>query len=227
MDLLIDNKAFFEVNKISNVKTFLKRLGDYKVVNGQLEGKILVDVDYYDISMVENFTTCMLDFKVLVPSEYEVESVNLRDLNIEVIDNQGINCIYQLQLFVNEKVEDKEVQYESKSEENVAIGKEEIVENEEIKQEIQEEYDQKLMDSLEERNDNKVEIISTSSSNDERGFLSFFDSFPSNYAKTKTIRVNDASELNKLSVEYNIALEELYKGYDEVRKTVIIKNATK
>ena len=72
-------------------------------------------------------------------------------------------------------------------------------------------------------NERNVKIIETKGNGNELDFLSFFDQSLSSYYKIKTIYNADEKELNKISKEYNISIEELLKGYDRKNKCVIFK----
>lgn len=243
MELNILESIFFAISKITQVKTYNKRLGNYSVEDDILTGKIYVDIDYYDFKMDEIFVTKEIDFTIILKENMEIENVEVSGLKLEVIDNQGINCYYEVVLSAK--------MIERKKEDFQEISKKETLINENLKQEIKENYDNLLTESLEKRKDEeeevetmvivekeeeligetieleeenykKVEIISTVDDKDERGFLDFFDNSRTNYKIIKKIKVIDESSLNKISKDYNISIDELYTKYDKENSCVTI-----
>ena len=72
-------------------------------------------------------------------------------------------------------------------------------------------------------NERGINVIETKGRGNELDFLGFFDSNLSDYYKLKTIYNVDEKELNNISKEYNISIEELLKGYDRKNKCVIFE----
>lgn len=279
MDIEIKQKNFINVKNLSQVKTYIYKIAEYHLENGSIIGKINIDIDYYDTSMVENFSSMPIDFSIMVADDLKVENVKISDFKIEVIENRGIDCYYELivscDLLKKEEVIEPINEYQE-------ISKNESKINESQKLEIQENYDQMLQKSLENREEQVVEqdeynredsldveenismiekeqdsldveesisviekeqdcvsidtqernegleksigIITTKDTRSEFDFISFFDSLEESYKKIKTILISNEHELDEISKEYHIPLDEVYRNYDRETKKVIIRD---
>ncbi len=233
MELNLLESNFFNISKITQVKAFNSKLDGYEVDDSILSGTIVIDINYYDTKLEEMFVSKEIDFTIMLKEDMEVNDIKINDMRLEVIDNQGVTCYYEI--ILNTKMIER--QKESFQE----ISKKENEKNEELKQEIKENYDTLLSESLEKRKEEqievveesvreeevsdskKIEIISTMDNRNERSFLDFFDNTRNNFSVIKKIAVNNEAYLNQISKDYNISIDDLYKKYDKENKCVVIK----
>jgi hypothetical protein len=226
MQLNIEKNNFYKMNTLSSVKTYKTEIKDVSIDKSIANGNIEISLYYYDKSSMECFE------KIVIPFELDMEGLNIDSIkliktNVFVIEGNGINVEYELELeydFIDEIVpieiigeDDIEIIDETNDEvEEVDEVDEEEIEH--IKEETKEYYEEMLSKSLREN----VKIISTETQNTHEEFLSFFDDNNS-YFKLKCIHVESELEFNDISVRYGVSIEKLWAGYDRDNKKVIFK----
>lgn len=235
MELLIENGCFIQIEKISSIQSYVHKLKDKSIKNGLAKGIIEIDISYRDNDNHECFKS--IPYEISLDVDYiRAIDFNLKKLNAFLIDNQGINIEYQIELsyendvlrdddIIDEIIDNGDNIIEEIKEELIENDKEEILEDkskeeiEKIKEDISKDYENKLAESLQKREN---VIITTKSSKNESDFLRFFDERVSTYFKIKTIECHE-HDLNNISKEYNVPIDELIKGYDKINGRVIFK----
>lgn len=230
MDIIIENECFLEIERISAIQSYVYRLKSKSINDNVIYGAIEIDISYKDNDNHECFKS--LSFDISLDSIEEVANdFKLINLKPYLIENQGVNIEYELEIMFDEKKEiieykDTNEFISNNSDENID---EEFIENninpnqkeiEKIKENISKDYENKLAESLQQREN---VIITTKASNSENDFLRFFDERLTSYFKIKTLECTSEKELNSISKEYNIPIEELIKGYDKINGKVIFK----
>lgn len=213
MEIKIEEKSFIDLKGINSIKSYASRIKDYKVGNNELNGVILLDLNIFDKDNNDIFISKEIPITIILAEERNIKNILIDKMDLEVIESWGLNAYYSLTIHFEDEIV---VENEKTREENDDSLEETL---------ITKERDDESITSIEDNNEEEsnVEIICTKSHLDEKGFLSFFDSFLDNTFSLKTIRVNDESELNNLSIEYNIKIEDVYKGYDKERGIVLLK----
>lgn len=229
MQLNIEKNNFYKMTNVFSVKSQMSKINELAIDNSFIKGSIDVSLYYYDLDGKENFELISLPFELDLES-LDVKEVKLLKTNVFVVEGNGLNIEYELEIeyeFYNDDVseieiikdEDIEVEDDNRPVEEIKDIVEEIEEDyEQIKEDTKEFYEEILEKNL---RDN-VEIISTKSNMDSESFLAFFDDNIS-YYRLKCLYVENESELNEISTKYNIKMEELLAGYDNVTKKVIFK----
>ncbi len=208
MEIIISEKSFLDIKKISSIKTYISKLGEYKLLNNELKGSIFLDLSISDNDGSDIFLTKEIPLTIIISEDKKVNNLDIKSINLELIDSWGINVYYELILSLSE---DDEI--DGLSTENIENSNDCIVDTKE---------DNVILDDEVLVEDNNVEIITTSSNLDEFGFVDFFNNYLDKTYSIKTIRIDKEDNLNALSVEYNKPIEELYKGYDKDLGIVMI-----
>ena len=229
MQLNIEKNNFYKMTNVFSVKSQMSKINELVIDNSFIIGSIDVSLYYYDLDGKENFELISLPFELDLES-LDVKEVKLLKTNVFVVEGNGLNIEYELEIeyeFYNDDVseieiikdEDIEVEDDNRPVDEIKDIVEEIEEDyEQIKEDTKEFYEEILEKNL---RDN-VEIISTKSNMDSESFLAFFDDNIS-YYRLKCLYVENESELNEISTKYNIKMDELLAGYDNVTKKVIFK----
>lgn len=208
MEIIISEKSFLDIKKISSIKTYISKLGEYKLLNNELKGSIFLDLSISDNDGSDIFLTKEIPLTIIISEDKKVNNLDIKSINLELIDSWGINVYYELILSLSE---DDEI--DGLSTENIENSNDCIVDTK---------VDNIMLDDEVLVEDNNVEIITTSSNLDEFGFVDFFNNYLDKTYSIKTIRIDKEDNLNALSVEYNKPIEELYKGYDKDLGIVMI-----
>ncbi len=269
MNINIYEEKFVPVKDIILIKTYLKRLSDYKVLNDSLLGSIFLDLSYFDSNMQENFKTIELEFAVILKDSINIESITLNDVKCELVDLKGVNINYNLEIdyvelledldsieikdeksnedeetFIDEYVEEiidnnnddlldeeqLEAEYEEIDDEIIELREDEVTfiedfkpekKDEEIiqiKEELKQEYDDKLKESLKER------ITITRPINEtEDSFLDIFNTFEARFLCIKKMLVRE-DMIDEVLKENEIDLKDKDEFYDKSTNILTIKS---
>jgi len=238
MELDIAKNTFLEIDKISTLKGHIDKLKTKNINNYKVDGSLEVDISYRDLNNNECFKSLEFDYDFELEG-LSINDVSLKSANVYVVEGRGISVDYILTVFyesiTNEEIElisinDDEVileeEIDSIKEDNES-AKEDILNNHEdeinkIKEDISKDYENKLADNLNQR-ENKISIVSSKNKSSELEFLRFFDETQSSYYKIKTLLCDSEKELNAISKEYRIPISELLIGYDKENGKVTFK----
>ena len=200
MQLEIEKHNFYKLENVTNLKNFLGKTKDVRIEDSLAKGNVEINISYLDHEGLECFKAIEFEFELDL-QELKILEVTMGKINKFLVENQGLDINYQLIINYLEK------------EDNIVIEKIDIdSENEKIKEDMQEYYEDQLLNNL------SREIISTHN-NDETNFLNFFDT--AGYSKIKCIYVDNSLELEKIAEDYNISIDKLKSGYDEANHKVI------
>ena len=229
MQLDISKNYFYEVSGIVGIKAHIEKINKLEINESYAKGEIEVNLSYSDNEGMECFKVINFPFEIIL-DELKVIDVILTNVSVTLIEGQGVDINYSL--IVNYLVleEEKVVEVETI---NDVLEEEKVVEVEpindvleeeksleKIKDDISKDYEEKLLDKLNERNDETI-ITKTHLSIDN--FLDFFDKECSEKFSLKTLHVEKEEDLNKISKEYNVSMDVLLSGYDRVNHKVMFK----
>ena len=203
MMMEIEKNVFVPLEGITQLEDNKVQLKSMKNMKDKTEYLISLDISYKDSFNHECFKVLELTQNV----DFNNVALEIKKSDVYVVELTGLDVNYILGINSNPLLETKS---ESNSKDN----------NEVIKEEIKNQYEEKLTNEMNERG---INVIETKGRGNELDFLGFFDSNLSDYYKLKTIYNVDEKELNNISKEYNISIEELLKGYDRKNKCVIFK----
>ena len=219
----IYEEKFISVNDILLVKTYVKRLSEYRLDNDSLCGSVLVDLSFFDTNMDENFKQLELPYAIVLKNDMKVNSVNLGEVLLEVVDQKGVIVKFNLDLDYDlyEDILNGEI-VEEPIENPIILGvinnqidkenKEEII-NENLKEIISDNYDEMLNESLKTRSDN-ISIIETKETKSVDDFLDFFNQFEANYLRIKKTIVKP-EEIKNYLIKNGLPMEYEYSNYDK------------
>lgn len=217
MNLELDKELFIEIAEVSSILNTVLKINN---IDKNYQKCVLeANVSYKTISNEECFKSTL--HEVIIDNDnLDISNIEVVKSNAFVIEGYGVQLNYSLILEYNEN---KKIEIIDLSQKIEVVSNEPIIENteeyEEIKEEITNEYKEKLTDSLRK----EKSIIVTKAKVTDNDFLSFFDSLESDYYSIKTISINSIAELNNISKEYNIPYQELLYGYDEKSRKVVFK----
>ena len=214
MQLDISKNYFYEVSGIVGIKAHIEKINKLEINESYAKGEIEVNLSYSDNEGMECFKVISFPFEIIL-DELKVIDVILTNVSVTLIEGQGVDINYSL--IVNYLVleEEKVVEVEMI---NDCLEEEKSLEK--IKDDISKDYEEKLLDKLNERNDETI-ITKTHLSIDN--FLDFFDKECSEKFSLKTLHVEKEEDLNKISKEYNVSMDVLLSGYDRVNHKVMFK----
>ena len=214
MQLDISKNYFYEVSGIVGIKAHIEKINKLEINESYASGVIEVNLSYSDNEGMECFKVINFPFEIIL-DELKVIDVILTNVSVTLIEGQGVDINYSL--IVNYLVleEEKVVEVEPI---NDCLEEEKSLEK--IKDDISKDYEEKLLDKLNERNDETI-ITKTHLSIDN--FLDFFDKECSEKFSLKTLHVEKEEDLNKISKEYNVSMDVLLSGYDRVNHKVMFK----
>ncbi len=197
MNLIIEAKEFIKINDISYILNFDYNLNDYLVNDELINGSIDLNIEYFlnNNQGIMNETK-KINFSILNSNNYDIKNLKITNLDLSVLDNQGINVFYKLDL---------EYDIFEKSNNNKDLEK--------IKEEIVLDIDEKLENSLIEKN-----LIQKETKR--------YDSFFNNTKKVnyKIIFIKEENELEELAKKYQKPINEIYKDNKyNIKDSVIIK----
>lgn len=239
MKINIFEERFLEVEDILAVKSFLKRIDNYEVVDAALKLKIKIDLTYLDHNMMENFKTLEQECEVVLQDEMIIKDVKLIDLDLYAIDNKGVNIKYNIDIDYEvtdandipdsseNELEDASIIIEDDSVVNDNMTKidnfDDINEEESYSQNeseaIQNQYQELLGNIIKTREDNKeiIEVVK----NDEDTFMELFNSFSQRYIKITKLFVQDKNEVMK---KYNLNDEKFEQFYDKETNLLTLRS---
>ena len=217
MNLELAKELFIEIAEVSSILNTVLKINN---IDKNYQKCVLeANVSYKTISNEECFKSTL--HEVIIDNDnLDISNIEVVKSNAFVIEGYGVQLNYSLILEYNEN---KKIEIIDLSEKIEVASNEPIIENteeyEEIKEEITNEYKEKLTDSLRK----EKSIIVSKAKVTDNDFLSFFDSLESDYYSIKTISISSIAELNNISKEYNIPYQELLYGYDEKSRKVVFK----
>ena len=105
MQLNLEKNNFYKITNISSVKSKLSKITDLVIDESNIKGSIDVSLYYYDLAGKESFELISLPFELDLAS-LDVKEVKLIKANVFVVEGNGINIEYELEIEY-ELIEDK------------------------------------------------------------------------------------------------------------------------
>ena len=202
MKYVVNEKKFYKIEDISNVKDFLYQLIHLESTVEFEKYMLEVSLKYLDKSLKE--IEKEFDFPIdLNTTLTEQLSAKINKIDVEIIKDKGIELDISLDIetvIIDDVKEEIKENYQSEMLEKLEKQREELIE------EVIEELDDEI---------NSV-IINSSESRDE----SLFGNLKSEYAKYKIITLDDSS-LDKISAKYNLSINYLYDAKKNNNKVIV------
>jgi hypothetical protein len=203
--------------KIEGINYYLKsnyKLKEYIENEKNILVKIVLNVDFFNNK--EQFENSNLEFEFEIDKEETTKliSLELKDLQISVIDNQGIQVYYIIDLKAEKIIMEKTLINEDIIEEKF-IEEETIIEKENI-EEIKQSIVEDVNTTLSEVFNNKISI----NTNKRDTYIDFLKE----KNQVVTIKfIKNEQDIEKISNQYKIPLEDLYKqNIDYNMRSIVI-----
>lgn len=215
MELELVKKALIEVKNILKIIDANAEIKEYFIDDRVINGELNASINYFDFNDEKNTLFKNIHFEIAL-DEMKAFEIYLKEVNAYIVEGLGVELEYKLiakyEAFFDKKID--------------IIELDEADNKEKIKNKIENDYEKKLSESLVERDNNERidnKVIITKDVKDEDDFIKYFDKEASSYFCIKTIECRSDRELDKISKEYKIPLDELIKGYDRDNGKVIFR----
>lgn len=224
MQLLIENSTYFDVEKISILKAKTSRI--IKDSFNDKKGLIEINLVYLNNNSEECFKTINIDYEIDVDL-FEIIEIKLISLNVFVIESNGVNIDYKLEISYDKfkepiiEVVEEPIEVETIIIDKISNTTEDEIEK--IKEDISKDYENKLIDTLKRSDNKEIKIITTKDKKNELEFINFFNFEDRGYHLIKTLYCPNDEVLNEIAKKYQIEFNVLLRGYDKINKKVTFR----
>ena len=104
----VNENHFFDLVGINQIKDFTYQISSQEYQDEILKAIIEIDLTYYDNMLEEQFTKLSLPIELSV-DDFQDDCLNVKNLKLFVIENQGVKLEFDLEVFVKDQ-KPKEVQ---------------------------------------------------------------------------------------------------------------------
>lgn len=236
MQLRIKCDAKVNLNNFVNLKEIKCVVEKYLLENDTLEGMIKVSGTYIkdDLESVYSYEENVPFTVVFSNSDMEIDKIEIEDFKYNEVINQGVECGFDILIDYHEKVETEEVLVET---ENDFLAEQD---DEELKNEINQKYDELLNEIIEGRNDNfleedEEEEIEKNISEESNVYICEnrednkvdFSNMKEKYSSYRVYYPKKESEVEKICTIEMVSLDKIYKEKAnkdfQNKKRIIIK----
>ncbi|MCK9536631.1 MAG: hypothetical protein M0R05_03485 [Bacilli bacterium] len=246
MELKICCDASVKLEKMSNVNWVDCQIGEYNLCGDTLNGNIEIRGEYIKDNVEEVFPFIEIVPFTLVfkDKNYYLDNIAVQDFSHQEIINQGIECNFNILIEYSlksvleeeeeEKVEEEDEDYgETLTPAEIMAGELEIAEaidDDAIKQEINQKYDALLKEVLESRDDNFFEEekkVTVRSGERTEECKSVLGGIKTNYASYRVFYPNKESDIERICKNERVSIDKVYKDNRNTdflsKKRIIIK----
>ena len=200
----IDEKRFFQIAGIEEIKSYEKRFEILEYTDGFMHSLINIDITYLNLEYEELNVSLSIPIEINATKDEEVE---LKEISLEVVENEGVNVFFLLSIeILDEKREESPISFAEEKEEVESFERQTLdtsaLGNEIVNNNISNELE---METIEEKIA-KEELNEVTILEGKKEFLSLKTS----YETYKAINLIE-SQFNNLSNLYKISLEKLYE----------------
>lgn len=202
MKYVVNEKKFFKIEDISNIKDFSYQLIHLESTVEFEKYMLEVTLKYLDKSLIE--IEKEFDFPIdLNTTLTEQLSAKINKIDVEILKDKGVELDISLDI------------------ETIIID--------EVKEEIKENYQLEMLEKLEKQREEVADVVIEELENEinpviinssESGDESLFGNLKSEYAKYKIITLDDSS-LDKISAKYNLSINYLYDAKKNNNKVIV------
>lgn len=202
MKYVVNEKKFFKIEDISNIKDFSYQLIHLESTVEFEKYMLEVSLKYLDKSL--NEIEKEFDFPIdLNTTLTEQLSAKINKIDVEILKDKGVELDISLDI------------------ETIIID--------EVKEEIKENYQLEMLEKLEKQREEVADVVIEELENEinpviinssESGDESLFGNLKSEYAKYKIITLDDSS-LDKISAKYNLSINYLYDAKKNNNKVIV------
>ena len=202
MKYVVNEKKFYKIEDISNIKDFSYQLNHLESTVEFEKYMLEVTLKYLDKSL--NEIEKEFDFPIdLNTTLTEQLSAKINKIDVEILKDKGVELDISLDI------------------ETIIID--------EVKEEIKENYQLEMLEKLEKQREEVADVVIEELENEinpviinssESGVESLFGNLKSEYAKYKIITLDDSS-LDKISAKYNLSINYLYDAKKNNNKVIV------
>lgn len=220
MLLKVSQKQFLEISGISHLVDYEITNQSFTIDDQIIKGSILVVLNFY--STKENNVISEskeINYQILINNDKGIEKINLDNIAFQVIDNQGIDVEFELELDVyeiKEKIKDEVLDELDEALENALDDSR----NESIEEtKVQEKIEENQVIALEEiEESNNMNVIEDTNNEDLMYRLD------EGYQTIKIIFTNSEADVERVCELYHKTLAEIYEENDyRVDNRIILK----
>lgn len=211
MNYEINEAEFYAVEKITQIDKYQTTIEEGEYIGGFFKTKLIILLGYFDDELRQ------LEKKIILPIELNFESndkvsIELNNLDIEVIDNQGININYSLGIVTEEK-EIVEFAFDQSTDlaENIDL----VQTTEIVKESVVESYEELIENQLC-RNSENINVNEID--NEEFNHLNLV----CDMKKIRIIFNVSMDEMDSIALKYNLSVAECLKMISSDKSKVFI-----
>ena len=204
----VNEVRFFKVSGISQVKTYTSRISQSNDNTLTIE----INLNYYNQELEECYQQLFLPIETNIL--IEKDNFLLKNVALEVIENQGVNVAFEVEVTILDTVsikEEIESSYQEALEENFKRTDEDVL-CDDVKEEqevYEDEKEQEVDDLFLVLDDNSKQAEKEEiNKNMKLGFLNL----ESKYHTIRLINCDKEEEFDRLSKDYDLSLSELYEA---------------
>ena len=217
--LKVSQKQFLEISGISHLVDYEITNQSFTIDDQIIKGSILVVLNFY--STKENNVISEskeINYQILINNDKGIEKINLDNIAFQVIDNQGIDVEFELELDVyeiKEKIKDEVLDELDEALENALDdSRNESIEQTKVQGKIEENQEIALEEIEESNNKNVI--------GDNNGDLMY--RLDEGYQTIKIIFTNSDADVERVCELYHKTLAEIYEENDyRVDNRIILK----
>lgn len=215
MLLKVSQKQFLEISGISHLVDYEITNQSFTIDDQIIKGSILVVLNFY--STKENNVISEskeINYQILINNDKGIEKINLDNIAFQVIDNQGIDVEFELELDVyeiKEKIKDEVLDELDDALENALDdSRNESIEETKVQEKIEE--NQEIEES------NNMNVIEDTNNED------LMYKLDEGYQTIKIIFTNSEADVERVCELYHKTLAEIYEENDyRVDNRIILK----
>lgn len=146
--IIVDCDKRIELNDYSYIKSITGNILDFNQNNDDVKGNINLNIKFYDNSNTLKENNEIIPFDVTLLNEKKIDNLKVVNLNYYEIVNQGIQCNYQIEIYLVDKEEIKITETNNEEINELETENEDYIDDVcPLEEEIKEKYDE-LLDEI-------------------------------------------------------------------------------
>lgn len=202
MNFEINEMEFFPIARINQISSYDTKITDGIVDNEVYKTNIYIKLQYIDNELNSHDKEINLPFELNL-GDKELLKIEILNIDVQVIDNQGLNIEYNL----NVEISDVEFAYDQNYDENSDVEPEKIKEN------ITTSYEEKM-----ELTGIREEIPVKYVENED----SLISSLKDDFMNVKVLFNVNVDEIDKVAFKYELSIDSCYKKLSKDKTRLII-----
>ncbi|MFI3329527.1 MAG: hypothetical protein R3Y05_03440 [bacterium] len=208
MNFEINEMEFYPVPKISQLSSYDTSIIEGEKINEIYKTSICIKLEYINNELQTEYKDIILPFELNL-GDKELTKLDIINVDIQVIDNQGLNIEYNLNVEISEVVLAENILLE----EAQVIDISNITNIEEVKEEISSSYET-IVESTGIREELPVSYVEK----EDLGLSNLTDDF----MEVKVLFNINVDEVDKLAFKHNLSIDSCYKKMSIDKTRLII-----